>query len=143
MLTSIATLPQRTMNAEANKVLFSLLLAQDSFLDVVREDLKDNFSLKLFGARCPENFKICDKVRLFVCSELVESPADIMLYLHAIYDDARKRGALNVEYTLDKFCELFPMGFPTRDSMSTLWDAQKCERKPGTSDNLIDDVTNW
>ena len=43
------------------------------------------------------------------------------------------------ELTLDIFCQkVFPYGFPSNDTIETIWDAQKVKRDGMESDNLLD-----
>lgn len=147
MLKSIATLPQTPMAVETTKMLAQLTImsmrSTEAELENIRREIASDFGFQVFSKRLENRLKVHVAVSLFIVSELCDSPADVVMYAHAIYTDAKARDALEEEYTLTNFCMLFMNGFPTNEERRKAWDAQKCERQEGFSDNLIDNFANW
>jgi hypothetical protein len=143
MLNSIAVLSQTPMNKDQSKALVTLLLMDDKQVSDVTAKASGEFIVKLFKARCHPEMNVDDRVCLFLSIYIAQSPGELMLYLHAIYVDAKKCGLLDKTYTLDHLCLLFDTGFPNREELSKAWDAQKRKRVGTQSDNSIDDLANW
>jgi hypothetical protein len=79
-------------------------------------------------------YKIEDHRLILFLSLMAQSPGNAVMYLWYLQYWSKKNGFV-YSITLENLCELFPMGFPSLDDMSKIWDSQKVHLKP---DNLVD-----
>ena len=68
---------------------------------------------------------------------LAQSPGTAIMYLWYLQYQSKK--TRQTHFTLQNFCEIFPVGFPSSKDMQKIWDAQKTPMIAG-SDNLVDNV---
>jgi hypothetical protein len=66
---------------------------------------------------------------------ICESPGDGVMYVHALRSK-------QVDVNMDNFANFFPWGYPSRDTLSTLWDAQKGHVLGLECDNMLDKIGN-
>lgn len=128
--------PRYPMNEEDAKTLMQLLMSKGKI--EMPEDKKP-FLVKVIDARDKGCFtyKMDDiRVQLFIAM-IAESPGTAVMYLTYIQYWCKKHFCKQVD--LEIFCEIFPMGFPSKDDLQKIWDGQRVRRSGASgSDNLLD-----
>jgi len=82
-------------------------------------------------------FKVEDWRLLLFLILIANSPGTCIMYLTYFQYWCKKNDTREVD--LVNFCEIFPMGFPSDEDLSKLWNDTKVKRgKEGGSDNLVD-----
>jgi hypothetical protein len=113
----------------------------------IYDDVKEEFGVKVAEKRCEAlGINIDKAVLLMVSAILPDNPATIVMYLHAIYQEQLRSDSLDMRFSIEEFCELFPNGYPTKETLSVAWDAQKYdpkERPSGQPDNRIDNPEHF
>jgi hypothetical protein len=126
------------MSNEISDIFIRLTLLKETSLNI--SELEKPFFYKVMEKRIStlHNYKIDDKVLLFL-SCICESLGDCIMYIWYIQYQCKKRNINTV--TFDVFSDMFSWGFPSKETLSKLWDSQKIERFNSLSlgsDNLLD-----
>lgn len=133
--------PVVPMEKDTQQIMLALLTNPD-MADLFYADVKDTFPVKVCEKRCEVlDIKIDKATLVFVSTALSHTPAEVVMYLHAIYQDMVKRGS--ELFTFSDLCFLFPAGFPAKDVMSIAWDAQKGDSRNLPGGNLIDSAEHF
>jgi len=124
------------MDEETTKFLMQLLIVKE-----MKEmpEKKKPFLIKMIEQRIKGSFsfKITDNRLIAFIAVISETPGKAVMYLTYLQYWCRKNNIKVID--LDKFCEIFPMGFPDDETLHSIWDGQKVECKNGySSDNLLD-----
>lgn len=93
---------------------------QESFLYQIAEKRSEFIGLKM------------GKVAIAFLSALCGTPGEIVMYLYYL-----KSIYIEREISMHELAKVFPYGFPTREEIEKLWDAQKVPEL----DNLLDHIT--
>lgn len=125
------------MDADTTGLFMQILLLPEEF--AIPEKDKP-FLYKVIEKRLEQcfSFKITDPRLILLITIISETPGTAIMYLWYLQYWCK---LANVEeLSLDQFCmHVFPMGFPSKDDLSILWDAQKVSSKNG-SYNLVDRI---
>ncbi len=141
----------QSMDNEQTNMMLGCSIADPAKLTTViaSMDSSRDFLWQVFSKRAKAvGLNLEDKLRMFIVGAVLQNPAQSTQMLHAIYHDHTKAvqgkseaallARLEEVYTLDAFCHLFPIGFPTEESWRAAWEAQKCDTLVFGSDNLLD-----
>lgn len=146
------SLPRHSMNSELTGMLIGLLLADKGRPDNLK-DIEIPWLVKVIQKRVEIcfDYTITDFRLLFFIALLSETPGNAVMYLTYIQYYYKKLltegapilpdGASKIDVDLQAFCEIFPNGFPSKEDLLTVWDAQKVKRSAPNkieSDNLLD-----
>lgn len=123
------------MDKDTSEILMKLIMSKNSSYQIPEKDKP--FLYKLLEKRIEvlHSFEVDDRVLLFLCCICRSAGVGVMYCWYLQYQSKRKN---TKEISLETFCEIFPMGFPSEDDLSRLWDAQKVKTKGMSSDNLLD-----
>jgi len=128
------------MDIETTKLLIQLVsLKQKNQKDIIPQDKKP-FLYQMIEQRMQLfPMKIDEYVLLFL-TFFCESPGNAIMYLWFLQSQAFVHKIKEIDFNL--FCnEIFPYGFPSRQTLEKIWREQKLERELSNSDNLVDYVT--
>lgn len=130
-------LPTFPMGARDSELLVRLLLGGDL---VIPQEEKP-FLIQVIEKRVEHCFTytINSKAVAFIAA-LTENPGTAIMYLtyfQYVSKQFRKQ-ATDKLVTLELICEVFPMGFPSKEDLHNLWDSIKVKCSNGGSDNLLD-----
>lgn len=116
-------LTQQPMDEDLSEILISLILRKEKF-EMKKEDKP--FLFQVIEKRIHAyNFTIKGHdLIMFLCA-ISESPGTAVMYLTYLSWYAHKHGI--TEYTLAEFCNVFPMGYPSKHDLQKMWDSQKYE----------------
>ena len=124
------------MNEETTKYLIQLIMCKDKFEIPEKEK---PFLVKLIDGRIKAsfNYEINDmRLQLFLAI-ISQKPGTAVMYLTYLQYWCKKRNCKEID--LEKFCEIFPIGFPSETDLQKIWDEQKVERDNWRNpDNLLD-----
>jgi hypothetical protein len=81
------------------------------------------------------DFELDERTLLFLCC-ICKSAGVSVMYIWYLQYKSKKRNIK--EISLESFCEIFPVGFPSEDDLHRMWDNQKVLVKGMGSDNLLD-----
>jgi hypothetical protein len=81
------------------------------------------------------DFELDERTLLFLCC-ICKSAGVSVMYIWYLQYKSKKRNIK--EISLESFCEIFPVGFPSEDDLHRMWDNQKVFVKGMGSDNLLD-----
>lgn len=81
------------------------------------------------------DFELDERTLLFLCC-ICKSAGVSVMYIWYLQYKSKKRNIK--EISLESFCEIFPVGFPSEDDLHRIWDNQKVLVKGMGSDNLLD-----
>jgi hypothetical protein len=81
------------------------------------------------------DFELDERTLVFLCC-ICKSAGVCVMYAWYLQYESQKRNMK--EISLEYFCEIFPMGFPSDDDLHRLWVEQKVNSKGLGSDNLLD-----
>lgn len=127
--------PCVVMDEIQSRALVTFIMEPEK-LPAFYDQAKEEFIVKMCEKRCEVlEINIDQAVLLYITLVLAPNPAVVVMYLHAIAQKTR-----NEVFTINDFCELFPNGFPTEETLNEAWDAQKVrDAKIGMgNDNLLD-----
>lgn len=128
--------PLRPMNEDLSRLLIVLLMAKQSQIESMENDVCAVFLYRVIVKRVEAlGLRVETAVMLFIMFAS-SSPGDAVMFIHSLWLRAQEVGP-EVEITLADFCKMYAEGFPDRASMAEAWDAQK------TPDgyNLLDSMT--
>lgn len=131
--------PLKPMSETESNVLLSLLMAtKNGDIAELTDQVKDEQSYRMLSLRSEwAGFEVDPAATLLACT-LSTTPAELVMYLHAMYHSpSRKEGE---PFTLDKFCETFPLGFPDEKAKHLAWIAQKVSKGNGSTFNALDSI---
>lgn len=129
-------IPTNPMEDKTAEILISLTIAPIQEDD---EEINKHFLCQVIEKRFKAlGYTMNIKCKLFL-AYLTNSPGMAVMYCHYLAYWCKQN---NIQHlTLDELCmNIFPMGFPSENDLSVLWDEQKVKRdadQPGT-DNLLD-----
>ena len=113
--------PTVPMDDDLTRIMMAVMLG-----NINREFLEDMFTYKVVMARSETlGLNIEQQVADFL-AVMCHSPGDITMYLSLLRQEQEDGEEIN----MTNFVNLFPWGFPTQDTLSTLWDAQKEKDAP-------------
>lgn len=70
---------------------------------------------------------------------LFRNPGNIVMVMAVMQDYVFEHPELKgKDLSISDFCKVFPMGYPTEDEWSKLWDAQKISIEGTPTDNMMD-----
>lgn len=126
------------LTEESSGMLAKLVLGGKAPFKSIEEAEKP-FLYKVIERRVEvcHDFKFVDnRAILFLCLNC-DSLGDAQLFIWFIQGICKEQGQAEVD--LDFLCQwVFPFGFPSKEELIRIWDAQKVERDGLNSDNLID-----
>ena len=115
--------PKMPMSKELSEMMISLCFAGDKFSIPEKEK---PFTFKVIEKRLEFCFtyKINDARLILLICAVAENPARIIMYLWYLQSWCHKNGVREVDFEMFTI-RIFPMGFPTEQVMSDIWDAAK------------------
>ena len=81
------------------------------------------------------DFELDERTLVFLCC-ICKSAGVCVMYIWYLQYESKKRNMKQI--SLEYFCEIFPMGFPSDDDLHRLWVSIKVSSKGLGSDNLLD-----
>lgn len=108
--------PVEKMDEELTMMMMNIMMG-----GVNREKMDEVFTYKVAKSRAEHIGLIADQQLLDFLVMLCPSPGDIVMYLSLL----RQEQLEGKTATMENFCYLFPFGFPNRDELGVIWDAQK------------------
>jgi len=138
------------MDKEQTAAMLQLLLSSKAGRDQPMQDdpmVRDLFHAKVAFKRIetyPLPFQWSSSFFLMSLLTFIKGPAHIMatLWLSKCYCEKMDK-AKGYMLTIEDWANIFPFGAPTQEEFETWWDSQKCERRNGGMDNLVDYVEEW
>lgn len=130
-------LQKHEMDKETTGFLITLLMSKDKQKELPEKEKP--FLMKLIEQRIKGcfSFDIKDTRLILFITIIAKSAGTAVMYLTYLQWCCKQKGYKEID--LEKFCELFPMGFPNETDLQKVWDGQKVERDNGKgSDNLLD-----
>ncbi len=123
------------MSKENTEILMRLLMTKE--LGDVPENKKP-FLVKVIEGRLKTSlsFSINDSRLILFIAIISQTPGTAIMYLTYLQYWCKRNQTKEID--LEKFCEIFPMGFPDKKDLLKIWDGQKVLRGEGGSDNLLD-----
>ncbi len=127
------------MDKETTADLLRLMLVKKGNLEIPEKEKP--FLIKVIESRVRACFtyKMEDIRLVLFLAMLTETPGSAVMYLTYLQYWCKKNNCHEID--LDKFCQIFPIGFPSKEDLHKIWDGQKIERAKGSSissDNLLD-----
>lgn len=130
-------LQQHPMTEDNTKFFMSLLMSKD---DEVRNEIPKIVNFWSFKAM-EKRLEVCHKYtldnrsKIFIFVLTDGTIGQMVMYITYLQYVAKKRNWRSI--SIEQLADIFPMGFPSKEDLSKLWDSQKVENVGG-SDNLLD-----
>lgn len=123
------------MDDFVSEMLVKLILSKNMSYSIPEGEKP--FLYKLMEKRISviHDFELDERTLVFLCC-ICKSAGVCVMYVWYLQYESKKRNMKQI--SLENFCEIFPMGFPSEDDLHRLWDSQKVSRKEMGSDNLLD-----
>lgn len=125
------------MTTEFSQIMLGLIMAPPDTeeLKMLTGEFLSQIITKRFAAL---GYTMDDKTNIFI-TVIGETPGMAVMYSHYLAYWCKKNKVEHLNF--NDFCTyIFPMGFPSTEDLSALWDTQKLEGHSG-SDNLLDYFT--
>ena len=122
------------MTNEFSQIMLGLIMAPPDTeeLKILTGEFLSQIITKRFAAL---GYTMDDKTNIFI-TVIGETPGMAVMYSHYLAYWCKKNKVEHLNF--NDFCTyIFPMGFPSTEDLSALWDTQKLEGHSG-SDNLLD-----
>jgi hypothetical protein len=132
------------LTPDSSKMLITMLMGDSTpeRLEKLHLDMMTVFPYAVMYKRLesfrPVACKNIDKRVLVLVSALCTSPGQAVLWAYTLAALAASK-----LYTLEDWCETFPVGTPTEEAISKLWDHQKGFKHGIEADNLLDNPDYW
>lgn len=126
---------KQPMEKDTSEILMKLILSKNSSFNIPDEEKPFVYQVLEKRIKVLHDFEVDDRVLLFLCC-ICRSVGVGVMYCWYMQYESKKRNIRHI--SLETFCEIFPMGFPSEDDLSRLWDAQKVHSERMSSDNLLD-----
>ena len=127
---------QRVPMSEENTGFLMKLLMMKGLKEPPEKDKP--FLIKVIESRLKTAFSFSikdNRLRLFIAI-ISQTPGTAIMYLTYLQYWCKKNKTKEID--LEKFCDIFPMGFLNEKDLEKIWDGQKVLRGEGGSDNLLD-----
>ena len=123
------------MDDFVSEMLVKLILSKNMSYSIPEGEKP--FLYKLMEKRISviHDFELDERTLVFLCC-ICKSAGVCVMYVWYLQYESKKRNMKQI--SLEDFCEIFPMGFPSEDDLHRLWDSQKVLTKGMGSDNLLD-----
>jgi hypothetical protein len=129
---------KRELTKDEFEIFAKLILSKDKGFSIPEKE--QPFVYKVIEARAKSfQYKLTDPRLILFLAMIAESPGKAVMYLWYIQYIFHKKGLSNID--LECFgTEILPMGYPTNERLSEIWDGQKVNRPRDYygSDNLLD-----
>jgi len=123
--------PREPMTPDLTQFMMQCMLSE---MKVLTEDEKP-FLDKLIEKRVQHCFKYTLEPKLILfLAILCKSPGNCVLYLWYLQMISRDEKIMH--FTVEKICEVFPVGFLSESSLREIWNSQKVSWRG--SDNMVD-----
>lgn len=113
--------PTVPMDTELTQLMMAVMLG-----NLKRDVLEEMFLYKVVKARADALGLTINPQLVDFLAILCKSPSESSMYLSLLRQEQEDGNPA----TLENFVNIFPWGFPTQDTLSTLWDAQKTKDAP-------------
>ncbi len=124
------------ISKENTEILMQLLMAKGALKIPEKEK---PFLVKVIEGRLKTSFSFSirdSRLTLFIAI-ISQTPGTAIMYLTYLQYWCKKNETEEID--LEKFCEIFPMGFLSKKDLEKIWDGQKVQSKDfSISDNLLD-----
>ena len=139
----------RPMTDDESRLLLTLICAARNGKDLpeMEKQLRDSrcmsyliltSRLEAFKKGFSPTLDIDVAVQIF-CALLCDRPGKVVMWAYTLNEMFVKQGR---KVTMEDWINEFPMGVPTEDEYSAMWELQKV-KPPAKGDNMIDDFSNW
>lgn len=130
------------MNKDQTNIMLQLIFSD---MDKEVEFSAENAELFGFSAKVMhERLKMSGTKVTFPCAtmavSLCQSVGDVVLWAYTLNRMFAKKKSI---ITISDLCQYFPMGFPTKEEMDKIWNAQKGYNNNVKVDNIIDQMEVW
>lgn len=126
--------PRLPMNEENSQYLIQLLLTKAT--TEIPEKEKP-FLIKVIESRLNAFSYVIKDGRLILFIAIISrTPGTAIMYLTYLQYWSKKHDCREID--LEKFCYIFPEGFPNKNELSQIWNGQKVHTDGIGSDNLLD-----
>jgi len=126
---------KQPMDYFTSEILVKLSLSKDMSYAITEEEKPFLYKLMEKRIEVIHDFELDERTLVFLCC-ICKSAGISVMYCWYLQYESKKRNIRHI--SLETFCEIFPMGFPSEDDLSRLWDAQKVHSERMGSDNLLD-----
>lgn len=125
--------PVEPMTKETTTAFLSLLMSEE-FKKEIDDEIKKTFLYRIIDSRADHiGLKLTDQLKTFLMFA-TKSPGSAVMYLYVLRSKSENM-------TMQDLAILFPMGFPSDDSLQEMWDLQKGYVNGETVDNCLDNCT--
>jgi hypothetical protein len=131
----------RPMTEDETQLLVNLIVSEKAGKPSILEDIEDNaipLPVQILRRSIGKRFTFEPNNNLILLMGVLgETPGGAIMY--ATYLQWYAKSINKKDLNIEDFCNAFPLGLPTSQSMNELWNGQKIVRETKVdSDNLID-----
>lgn len=124
-------LPTEPMTEDLSRAFLACMMG-----GIDHKKIKEQFLYKVIVGRAEALGLEIEQELIYLLVFLCQSPGDSTMYLSLLKNEQEQGNCANI----GNFVMMFPMGFPNRDELSTLWD---CQKQSGAECGNALDMNQW
>jgi hypothetical protein len=130
--------PRKEMSKEMTEIYIKLCFIPKNTMKLSEEEKSGLFIFRVIekALQYRFTFKIEDERVILLLCHIAESTGQVIMYLTYLQYWCKKNDIKVLDFETFGM-KIFPMGFPSAEDLSNIWDSTKVRRESG-SDNLID-----